>query len=70
MATLKSSNDPRSREAAHDRRTELVKTMVAKESAAQDAKTAKLRSLRLAKEAADNAAAGAVGEPAPRKRKR
>ena len=39
------------RETAHDQRTELVKTMVAKENAAPDAKTARLKALRLAQEA-------------------
>lgn len=37
----------------HDERTALVKEMVAKENAASDLKTARLRALRLAKEAAD-----------------
>ena len=41
------------RETLHDRRTELVRDMMAKESAALDAKTARLRALRLAKEAED-----------------
>jgi len=36
----------------HDERTALVKEMMAKESAANDAKTARLRALRLAREAA------------------
>jgi hypothetical protein len=40
----------------HDERTALVKDMVAKENAASDQKTAKLRALRLAKEAADEKA--------------
>lgn len=44
------------RDAAYDRRTELVREMVEKESAAQDAKTARLRALRLAKEAEDRTA--------------
>jgi len=56
-----------SAEAIHNQRTALVKDMVAKESAAQDAKTAKLKALRLAKEAKDKA----VRVPeAPIKRKR
>ena len=39
--------------AAHDERSQLVKDLAAKENAATDAKTAKLRALRLAKEEAD-----------------
>ena len=35
---------------AHDQRTELVKDMVAAENAALDARTAKLRELRMAKD--------------------
>jgi len=42
---------PAARDSQHDRRTELVKEMLAKENAALDAKTARLRALRLAKEA-------------------
>lgn len=41
---------------AHDERTALVKDMVAKENAATDQKTARLRALRLAKEEADREA--------------
>lgn len=41
---------------AWERRTTLVKQQIAAESAANDAKTAKLRVLRLAKEAADKEA--------------
>lgn len=44
----------------HDERTALVKDMVAKENAASDQKTAKLRALRLAKEAADEEAHAAL----------
>ena len=40
--------------AALDERTKLVKDMQAKESAAQDQKTERLRALRLAKEAQSN----------------
>lgn len=59
-----------SAEAIHDRRTELVKTMVAKENAAMDSKTARLKALRLAKEAEDKAAAPPAPKPAkPRRRK-
>jgi hypothetical protein len=42
--------------AAHDARTTLVKDLMAQESAANDAKTIRLRALRLAKEEADRAA--------------
>jgi len=44
-------------------RTTLVKTMVNAERAALDAKTAKLKALRLAKEEADRAAAAANPPP-------
>jgi hypothetical protein len=47
--------DPKPRlrpEAVYEQRTELVKQMLAKESAAQDAKTARLKALRLARDAA------------------
>jgi len=40
-------------EAVYDRRTALVKEMVEKENAERDAKTARLKALRLAKEAAE-----------------
>ena len=55
---------PSKQESAHDRRTELVREMLEKESATRDAKTAKLRALRLAKEAAGKTA------PPPAKRKK
>jgi hypothetical protein len=53
-------------------RTTLVKQMVSAESAANDAKTAKLRALRLAKEEADRAAAAnaPAAEPAKKPRKK
>jgi len=50
---------------AHEARTSLVKSMVAADNAARDAKTAKLRALRLAKEEADRAEALANPPPAP-----
>ncbi len=53
-------------ETVHDQRTALVKDMVAKENAALDAKTARLKALRLAKEAAEPAAP----PPPPKTRKR
>ena len=40
-------------EVVYDQRKTLVKDMMAKENAALDAKTARLRSLRLAKEASE-----------------
>jgi hypothetical protein len=48
---------------AAEARTTLVKQLVASENAALDAKTAKLRALRLAKEEADRAEA--LANPAP-----
>lgn len=57
-----------STEAVHDRRTALVRDMVAKESAALDARTAKLRALRLEKEAADKAALPEKPVKKPKKR--
>jgi hypothetical protein len=73
----KSPNAPRERNsamtkaqshfAAAEARTTLVKTMMTAESAAQDAKTIKLKALRLAKEAADREAALAA-PPAPKKK--
>lgn len=50
-------------EAVYDQRSKLVKEAVAKENAANDAKTARLRALRLAKEAAEPAPA-----PAPKRK--
>jgi len=58
--------------AASEQRDTLVKQMIAAERAAVDAKTAKLRALRLAKEEADRTAAAAdppaPAAPKPRKR--
>lgn len=59
---------PRDRAAAADKRTQLVKDQMAKESAALDARTAKLKALRLAKEAQDRETA--ISHPAPPKPKR
>lgn len=50
MTVPRSLTSPNARDAAHDRRTALVKEMAAKESATLDANTARLRALRLAKE--------------------
>src|SRR5581483_2387597 len=52
---------------AWQKRTVLVKEQVAAESAANDAKTNRLKALRLAKEAADGEAAAASGEPPPKR---
>jgi hypothetical protein len=40
-------------ESLHDKRTALVREMVAKENAETEAKTARLKALRLAREAAE-----------------
>ncbi|MBV8976913.1 MAG: hypothetical protein JO261_14505 [Alphaproteobacteria bacterium] len=58
--------------AASEQRDSLVKQMIAAERAAVDAKTAKLRALRLAKEEADRQAArdAPPPPPAPKKRRR
>jgi hypothetical protein len=50
---------------AHDALTASVKQQVAKENAALDAKTMKLRALRLAKEEADRLAAQNAETPKP-----
>jgi hypothetical protein len=54
---------------ASEQRDALVRQMIDKERAATDAKTAKLRALRLAKEAED-AALAAANPPPPKSRKR
>jgi hypothetical protein len=52
------STKPRaSSERIYDERTAMVKELVAKESAALDARTARLKALRLAKESAEPAPA-------------
>jgi hypothetical protein len=51
MSTKKPFLNVAAKDSQHDRRTELVKAMLAKESAATDAKTARLKALRLAREA-------------------
>lgn len=67
------ATDPKSQKrpdpaAAYDQRTELVKDMVARENALLDAKTERLRALRLAKQA-EVPPAGAPPEK-PRRRRR
>lgn len=71
MADFKGSTPNRAQAAqsASEQRTRLVKDMMAKESAATDAKTARLKALRLAKEAED-AAALAASPPAAKTRAR
>jgi len=68
MKTPTAAVNQSAREAIHDQRTQLVKDMQAKESAERDARTIRLRALRLAKEAEDQAAAAAAPEtPAPKR---
>ncbi|HXR95980.1 MAG TPA: hypothetical protein VN718_08875 [Rhizomicrobium sp.] len=54
---------------AWEKRTNLVKQQTQAESAAADAKTAKLRALRLAKEAADRDAEALIPRTAQKRRK-
>jgi hypothetical protein len=66
------SPKPRTRpshEALYEQRTALVKEMVGKESAALDARTAKLRAMRLEKEALEPPPPPAPAKPKPRKKK-
>jgi hypothetical protein len=55
--------------AAAERRDNEVRAEIARQQAADAAKTAKLRALRLAKEEADRIAAANAPAPAPKKRK-
>ena len=76
----KSSDSPRNRPVARgrarnlfetaDARTKLVKQIVAAENAALDARTVKLRALRMAKEEADRVEALANPKPATPAKKR
>ena len=50
MADKKTTTNAETRQDAADRRTQLVKDQLAKERAATDAKTARLKALRLAQE--------------------
>jgi len=52
---MKNPKNRLSPEATYDQRTALVREMLVKESNAQDAKTIRLRALRMAKEAEDMA---------------
>jgi uncharacterized protein YqfA (UPF0365 family) len=54
---------------ASEQRDAMVKAEIAKERAATDAKTARLKALRLAKEAEEAAAAAANPAPAQKKKK-
>ena len=79
MAEEKESQSARRREAAQrtadgvfaawEKRTQLVKDETAAHSAANDAKTARLRALRLAKEAEDARIAAEAPPPAPVKKR-
>jgi len=75
MANTTTATAPRTRAQNHfqaaERRDEFVRNELARERAATDAKTAKLRALRLAKEEKERKAAAALPEeaPAPKKRK-
>jgi hypothetical protein len=53
-----------------EQRDSTVKQMIDSERAATDAKTAKLRALRLAKEETDRVAAANAPPPAPKKKTR
>ena len=68
MEKKKSPPKEDARATAHDQRTQLVKGLVAQENAAADAKTAKLKALRLAREASDKTAA--ASNPVPEKPRR
>lgn len=54
---------------ASEQRDVMVKAEIARERAATDAKTARLKALRLAKEAEEAATAAANPAPAPKKKK-
>jgi hypothetical protein len=56
--------------AASEQRDNVVRQMIADERTATDAKTAKLRALRLAKEEADRVAEAHNPKPAPKTRAR
>ena len=68
MADKKTTTNAETRQDAADRRTQLVKDQLAKERAATDAKTARLKALRLAQEAA--APPAPVKAKKPRKAKK
>jgi len=68
MADKKTATSSETRQDAADRRTQLVKDQLARENAATDAKTARLKALRLAQEAA--APPAPVKAKKPRKAKK
>jgi hypothetical protein len=55
---------------ASEKRDQLVREEIARERAATDAKTAKLRALRMAKEEEERAVAANAPAPAPKAKKR
>ena len=71
MADTSTRNAAQTRAQSHfsasEQRDSLVKQIIAAERAAVEAKTAKLRALRLTKEAADREAAAAAPPEPPRK---
>ena len=67
MAKKAPSRNHEQARSAHDERTRLVREQMEKESAANDAKTARLRALRLAAQA--EAAAPEPVKPKPKKKK-
>ncbi len=67
MADKKTITNAETRQDAADRRTQMVRDQLAKERAATDAKTIRLKALRLAQE---QEAAAAPKPPAPVKAKR
>jgi len=64
MANKKMITNAETRQDAADRRTQMVRDEMAKERAATDAKTARLKALRLAQE---QEAAAAAPPPKPKK---
>jgi hypothetical protein len=74
MADTSTKNSARTRAQNHftaaEQRDSLVKQIIQAERAALDAKTAKLRALRLAKEAADKEAAANAPAPVAQPRRR
>ena len=61
---------PSAREAVHDARTEMVLAQIARENAEMDARTTRLKALRLAKEAEEAAAPAAVSAAVPKRKAR
>jgi hypothetical protein len=69
MASYNGTSGSRASFTASEQRDALVRQIIDKERAATDAKTARLRALRLAKEAED-AARAAANPPPPKAKKR